>query len=248
MSTLLADTVDPDLDLLRVVNGLAVASPDWLTGLVSWVGEYGILLGLAAVLLTAWLQARRSPGAPVAVAGLLWAPLSVALAELANLPISAIVDRPRPFVDHPELDVLVEGKEGTLSFVSDHSAMSMGIAVALMLVNRRLGLVAGVLALLQGFCRMYMGVHYPTDVIGGYALATAVVLLLAPIAMAVLVPLCHAVARTAAAPLIVAGPRPERPSRGRSARGRRRSASRRSRPAAARESTADHTPERDLAA
>lgn len=55
-----------------------------------------------------------------------------------------------------------------------------------------------------------MGVHYPTDVIGGFALATAVVLLLAPIAMAVLVPLCHALARTAAAPLIRApqsGPR-----------------------------------------
>ncbi|MEV8094188.1 phosphatase PAP2 family protein [Kitasatospora sp. NPDC085879] len=204
MSTLLADTGNPDLGLLRAINGLAVSAPGWLDSAVSWVGEYGILLGLAAVCLVAWLQARRRPDAPVAVAGLLWAPLAVAIAELANLPISAIVDRPRPFVDHPELEVLVEGKEGTLSFVSDHSAMSMGIAVALLLVNRRLGLVAGGLALVQGFCRMYMGVHYPTDVIGGFALATAVVLLLAPLAMAVLVPFCHALTRTAAAPLVVA--------------------------------------------
>ncbi|MFD0529462.1 phosphatase PAP2 family protein [Kitasatospora arboriphila] len=142
----------------------------------------------------------------------------MAISELANLPISAIVDRPRPFVDHPELEVLVEGKEGTLSFVSDHSAMSMGIAVALLLVNRRLGLVAGALALLQGFCRMYMGVHYPTDVIGGFALATAVVLLLAPLAMAVLVPFCHALTRTAAAPLVVA----RKPARGGAGDGRSR--------------------------
>jgi len=218
VSTLLADTGDPDLGLLRAVNGLAEASPSWLDSTVSWIGEYGILLGLAALCLTAWLSARKRPDAPVAVAGLLWAPLAVAVCELANLPISAIVDRPRPFVDHPELDVLVAGKEGTLSFVSDHSAMSMGIAVALLLVNRRLGFVAGGLALLQGFCRVFMGVHYPTDVIGGYALATAVVLLLAPIAMAVLVPFCHALTRTALAPLIVArradGGRTDRRRRG----------------------------------
>ncbi len=224
MSTPLADTTNPDLGLLYAVNGLAKHAPAPLDHLVSWIGEYGILIGLALLGLTGWLQARRRPDAPVAVAGLLWAPLSVAIAELANLPISAIVDRPRPFVDHPDLEVLVEGKAGTYSFVSDHSTMSMGIAVALFLVNRRLGWIAGALALLQGFCRMYMGVHYPTDVIGGFALAVAVVLLLAPIAMAVLVPLCHALARTPLAPLIRSG-RPaglggER-STGRGGRGRR---------------------------
>ncbi|GAA2806125.1 phosphatase PAP2 family protein [Kitasatospora paracochleata] len=239
MSTLLADTGNPDLGLLQAVNGLAAGAPHWVDSLVSWVGEYGILLGLAALCLTAWLQARRRPDAPVAVAGLIWAPVAVALAELANLPISAIVDRPRPFVDHPELVVLVEGKEGTLSFVSDHSTMSMGIAVGLLLVNRRLGLLAGVLALLQGFCRMFMGVHYPTDVIGGYALATAVVLLLAPIAMAVLVPFCHALTRTALAPLVVA--RGSRSGRAETRRRRRGTAA----PAPAPEEPAA---ERDLAA
>lgn len=206
MLTLLADSNDPDLGLLRAVNGLAKAAPSWLDSLVSLIGEYGILLGLAVLCVTAWLEARRRPDAPAAVAAVLWAPLSVAIAELANIPISAIVDRPRPFVDHPDLDVLVAGKAGTLSFVSDHSTMSMGIAIALFLVNRRLGLIGGGLALLQGFCRMFMGVHYPTDVIGGYALAAAVVLLLAPIAMAVLVPFCHSLSRTAAGPLITEQP------------------------------------------
>lgn len=220
MSTLLADTTGPDLDLLRAVNGLAKSSPGWVDSLVSLIGEYGILLGLAALCATAWLQARRRPDAPVAIAGVLWAPLSVAITELANIPVSAIVDRPRPFVDHPDLKVLVSGKAGTLSFVSDHSAMSMGIAVALFLVNRRLGLIAGVLALLQGFCRMFMGVHYPTDVIGGYALATAVVLLLAPIAMAVLVPLCHSLTRTKLGPLLAAPQAAN--SRRRAEQGRRR--------------------------
>ncbi|WP_157876200.1 phosphatase PAP2 family protein, partial [Streptacidiphilus griseoplanus] len=73
--------------------------------------------------------------------------------------------------------------------------------------ERRLGLLAVVLALLEGFCRVYMGVHYPTDVLGGYALGTAVVLLLAPPATALLVPLCRAVARSAAGPLVAAAGR-----------------------------------------
>ncbi|MFB7665050.1 phosphatase PAP2 family protein [Kitasatospora sp. NPDC056138] len=238
MSALLADTTGPDLSLLRAINGLAKSAPVWLDSLVSWIGEYGILIGLAALCATGWLQARRHPNAPVAIAGMLWVPLSVAICEVANIPISAIVNRPRPFVDHPDLDVLVQGKEGTLSFVSDHSAMSMGVAVALFLVNKRLGMIAGVLALLQGFCRMFMGVHYPTDVIGGYALATAVVLLLAPIAMAVLVPLCHSLTRTRIAPLLVAPQSADRgagrgqggSSRRRATEGRRRGRGRGSRP------------------
>ncbi|MFJ9777284.1 phosphatase PAP2 family protein [Kitasatospora sp. NPDC101157] len=221
MSTPLADTTNPDLGLLYAVNDLAKSSPQWLDHLVSWIGEYGILIGLAVLGLVGWLQARRRPDAPVAIAGLLWVPLSVAVAELANLPIAAIVDRPRPFVDHPGLLVLVDGKAGTHSFVSDHSTMTMAVAVSLFLVNRRLGWIAGGLALLQGFCRMFMGVHYPTDVIGGYALAVAVVLLLAPIAMAVLVPFCHALGRTAVAPLIRASERGGA-ARGAAQRGRRR--------------------------
>ncbi|MFJ4192020.1 phosphatase PAP2 family protein [Kitasatospora sp. NPDC089509] len=211
MSTPLADTTNPDLGLLYAVNGLAKRSPQWLDHLVSWIGEYGILIGLGMLGLVGWLQARRRTDAPVAIAGLLWVPLSVAIAELANLPIAAIVNRPRPFVDHPGLLVLVDGKAGTHSFVSDHSTMTMAVAVSLFLVNRKLGWIAGGLALLQGFCRMFMGVHYPTDVIGGFALAVAVVLLLAPIAMAVLVPFCHALTRTAVAPLIRA---PERTGSG----------------------------------
>ncbi|MFE0458657.1 phosphatase PAP2 family protein [Kitasatospora sp. NPDC058965] len=226
MSTLLADG-NPDLDLLYTVNGWAKAAPPWLDSAVSWIGEYGILLGLLTLCAVGWLRARKQSNAPVKVAGMVWVPLSVALAELANLPIAAIVDRPRPFVSHTGLDVLVAGKAGTHSFVSDHATMAMAFAVALFLVDRRLGALAGLLALLQGFCRMFMGVHYPTDVLGGYALAAAVVLLLAPIAMAVLVPLCHAVTRTALAPLVTAAPPADPGGRRRRAHGHRSAPQRR---------------------
>ena len=207
MLTLLADGSGPDVRLLYDVNGLAKSAPGWADAAVSWIGEYGILFGLMLICVAAWLQARRRPDAPAAVAALAWVPLAAATAEIVNIPVRALVARPRPFVHHSGLDVLVSGKDD-FSFVSDHATMAMAVAVALLLVSRRLGLVAVGLALLEGFCRVYMGVHYPSDVVGGYALGTAVVLLLAPLATAVLVPLCRAVARTAAAPLVVAARRP----------------------------------------
>ncbi|AXI78323.1 phosphatase PAP2 family protein [Peterkaempfera bronchialis] len=203
MLTLPADGSNPDLSLLYDVNGLAKDAPSWVDGAVSWIGEYGILLGLGLLCLTAWLRARRQPDAPVAVAAVAWAPLAAAVAAILNIPIRALVARPRPFVEHTGLDVLASGKDD-FSFASDHATLTMAIAVALLLAERRLGVLAVLFALLQGFCRVYMGVHYPTDVLGGYALGTAVVLLLAPPATAVLVPLCRSLARTAAAPLVAA--------------------------------------------
>ena len=72
----------------------------------------------------------------------------------------------------------------------------MALGVGLFVANREFGLAAIGLALAEGFCRVFMGVHYPTDVIGGFALGTAVTLLLAPLAMALLTPVVRAVART----------------------------------------------------
>jgi undecaprenyl-diphosphatase len=92
--------------------------------------------------------------------------------------------------------VLVSGKTD-FSFVSDHATLTMAMGVGLFVANRKFGLVGIGLALLEGFCRVYMGVHYPTDVVGGFALGTAVALLLSPLAMALLTPVMKAVERSA---------------------------------------------------
>jgi undecaprenyl-diphosphatase len=105
-------------------------------------------------------------------------------------------------VEHQGLDVLVSGKTD-YSFVSDHATITMALGVGLFVANRRFGLVGIGLALLEGFCRVFMGVHYPTDVVGGFALGTAVALLLSPLAMALLTPLMRAVERSPRAGWIV---------------------------------------------
>ncbi|MFD7321800.1 phosphatase PAP2 family protein [Streptomyces sp. NPDC059875] len=198
MAGLASDGSNPDVSLLYDINGLAREAPPWFDRVMEFVGEYGIMLGLVLVALWCWWSVRRRgtlTDSVAAVTGLVWAPLAAGVALLVNIPIRGFVERPRPFKDHQGLDVLVDGKTD-FSFVSDHATLAMAIAVGLFVAHRKFGLAAIGLAFAEGFCRVYMGVHYPTDVIGGFALGTAVALLLAPVAHALLTPVVSAVARS----------------------------------------------------
>ncbi|MEE1755545.1 phosphatase PAP2 family protein [Streptomyces sp. SP18CS02] len=198
MAGLASDGSNPDVGLLYDINGLAKDAPSWFDRVMEFVGEYGIMLALVLVVLWCWWSVRRRgtfEDSVAAVTGLIWAPLAAGIALLVNVPIRGFVERPRPFYDHQGLEVLVAGKTD-YSFVSDHATMAMAIGAGVFVAHRKFGFAAIGLALVEGFCRVYMGVHYPTDVVGGFALGTAVALLLAPLALALLTPLVSAVARS----------------------------------------------------
>ncbi|WP_166021788.1 phosphatase PAP2 family protein [Streptomyces chilikensis] len=187
---------NPDVGLLFEINGLAEAAPTWFDRTMEYVGEYGLPLAIVVMGLWCLVRVRRLGREGVAdrrsvvasVAAIAWMPVAAMVAVIVNIPIRGFVERPRPFLTHRGLEVLVEGKED-YSFVSDHATLAMAMAVALFLAHRKFGVVAIVLAVLAGLSRVYMGVHYPTDVAGGFALGTAVALLLSPVAMTVLTPL-----------------------------------------------------------
>ncbi|MET8449948.1 phosphatase PAP2 family protein [Streptomyces sp. NPDC005209] len=197
MAVLAESGSNPDVNLLYDINGLAKSAPAWFDRVMEFVGEYGLLIALVLLVVWCWWSVRRrgAQDAPSSIAALVWAPLAAAIAVLVNVPIRGFVERPRPFRDHQGLDVLVSGKTD-YSFVSDHATITMALGVGLFVANRKFGLAGIGLALLEGFCRVYMGVHYPTDVVGGFALGTAVVLLLSPLAMALLTPVMKAVERS----------------------------------------------------
>jgi undecaprenyl-diphosphatase len=194
MAVLAESGSNPDVDLLYDINGLAKDAPHWFDRAVEFVGEYGLLVAMVLLVVWCWWSVRRRGAEDTAAttAALVWTPLAAAIAVLVNIPIRGFVERPRPFLTHQGLDVLVSGKTD-YSFVSDHATITMALGVGLFIANRRFGLVGIGLALVEGFCRVYMGVHYPTDVVGGFALGTAVVLLLSPLATAVLTPVMKAV-------------------------------------------------------
>lgn len=90
------------------------------------------------------------------------------LVTILNSLIKMIVMRPRPLVEH-----LV--RETSFSFPSGHSMVSFAvfglIAYALYAQHRKLSYVVMLLPLLIGMTRIYLGVHYATDVIGGFLFA-----------------------------------------------------------------------------
>ncbi|CAM5636272.1 phosphatase PAP2 family protein [Streptomyces spiroverticillatus] len=199
------DGSNPDVSLLYDINGIAVDAPGWADRVVGFVGEYGILLGLVLVAVWCWWRGRSRGSAEDSVASaaaIVWAPLAAGIALLINIPIRGFVERPRPFLEHKGLEVLVEGKTD-FSFVSDHATLAMAIAIGVFMANRKWGLLGIGLAFAEGFCRVYMGVHYPSDVIGGFALGTAVTLLLAPLALMVLTPVVGLMSRWGATSSLV---------------------------------------------
>ncbi|MEV6109075.1 phosphatase PAP2 family protein [Streptomyces sp. NPDC051940] len=173
---------DVDTSVLRGLNGFADSAPGWLEQLLVFAARFGIIALLVVLIAVCGWRIRRTqegPRAAGALGALLWAPVAAAVAFAVNIPIKGFVERVRPEqADVEGVDALLAS--GGWSFVSDHAAVATALAVAAFVAHRGFGAVALVLALLEGLGRIALGVHYPTDVIGGFALGAATALLLAP--------------------------------------------------------------------
>ena len=92
---------------------------------------------------------------------------------IGNLIIKNLVARPRPCDIDAAVTLLLDRPHGH-SFPSGHTINSMVAAVALFLNNKKIGIPAVILATLIGFSRLYLFVHFPTDVLAGIIIAILV--------------------------------------------------------------------------
>lgn len=92
---------------------------------------------------------------------------------IGNLILKNVFARPRPCDIDSTVAMLVSRPHGH-SFPSGHSMNGMVAAVAMFLNNKKIGIPALILAVVIGFSRLYLFVHFPTDVLGGFAVAILV--------------------------------------------------------------------------
>lgn len=173
-----------DVTLVHALNAFFAAHDGVEDPVVAYVNAAELLfLGmLIAAFLLVGGHLRREARRAVVAAGV-GAGVALALAQV----ISRLVDRPRPFVDHPGLVHLFAQHAADPGFPSDHTTAAFAIGVALLLRFRLWGAIVLVLATVLAVGRVAMAVHYPTDVLGGAALGTLVALALwAPPARAAL--------------------------------------------------------------
>ncbi|WP_262361388.1 phosphatase PAP2 family protein [Peptoniphilus senegalensis] len=87
---------------------------------------------------------------------------------LGLLILKPIIARPRPFIAQG-VDILIKEPMG-FSFPSGHTGSSFAAASVIYFYNKKRGLLALILATLIAFSRMYLFVHYPSDIVGGLIL------------------------------------------------------------------------------
>lgn len=98
--------------------------------------------------------------------------LAMALGGLAETVLKVIIGRPRPYTWLP---VHVLGPLPTdFSYPSGHATVAFAAAMALWLRSRGAGAAALLVAAAIAVSRIYLGVHYPSDVLGGAAIGAIV--------------------------------------------------------------------------
>ena len=151
-----------------VVNS-AQHAPSWLDDVVSAWSTYGLVV-FGVLMVVGWWRARRV-GAEVAVTALAVPVVVVAAYGIDSLLKTAVREN-RPCRSLRVATLEACPGPGDWSFPSNHATIAAAAAVALFFVSRRLGAVAAVAALAMAVSRVWVGVHYPHDVVAGVVVGT----------------------------------------------------------------------------
>ncbi len=150
-----------DWNLLDAIGRIKSPFLDFWMPKITLLGNGGILWILLSVILLCHPKSRRC-GQTLAIAMIL-------IFLFGNCLLKPLVARPRPFTLNPELILLIPPPTD-FSFPSGHTYAGIAATVVIWHYNQRWGLTTLILALLIAFTRLYLMVHFPTDILGGILL------------------------------------------------------------------------------
>ena len=179
MLEMLEELLHIDTDILLAINGWHAPWADRVMWIISekttWIALYGLLIGLlinkyprASAQAVKWL--RKVPVCAVMIVVIV---LAVGAADfIASGILKDLVARPRPTrvpVLEGVLHLVNNYRSGQYGFVSSHASTTMACALLFSLIWRKKIATVGLMLWVAMNCysRMYLGVHYPLDIIGG---------------------------------------------------------------------------------
>ena len=163
-----------DLPILEwIAANLKCGFLDTVMPLITLLGDAGIFWIACSVVMILFPKTRKT-GLAMGIS------LLIGLL-VCNVTLKPLVARIRPYdyqMQHfgKEVLLLVEGMHD-YSFPSGHTIASFEAATALLIGNKKLGIPAMILAVLIAFSRLYLYVHYPTDVLASIVLGIGIAFL-----------------------------------------------------------------------
>ena len=158
-----------NIELFRIINNLANKNTI-LDKIMIFFSEYGPYIFMAAIVIVfvLGLKQKNCENRKIAVSTVVVTVINL----IINLIVRSIFHVDRPFV-HNKVNLLLP-HDSASSFPSNHATGTMSIALGLEKYNKLLSRILTILSIIIGFSRVYVGHHYPMDVIGAYIIVFAV--------------------------------------------------------------------------
>lgn len=158
--------LDVEFSILDFIqNQFRTPFGDFVMPLISKLGNGGIIWLVLSGLLCVFPKYRK--------AGVTMLTALALDVLLCNVMLKPLVGRMRPFTVNTGMELLINAPKD-FSFPSGHTAASFAAAFALLFVKNKLWIASMILASLIAFSRLYLYVHYPTDVLAGILLGLIV--------------------------------------------------------------------------
>ena len=152
-----------DFNILNAIQSIRTPFLDTIMPLITFLGSGGIVWAVTALIMLCFKKSRKT-GIIIIVSLLLGLFLS-------TMGLKNVIARERPYNTEEALltveNLLISAPSGRFSFPSGHAISSFSAATVILLYSKKLGIPAIILAALICFTRLYLYVHFPSDVICG---------------------------------------------------------------------------------